>query len=201
MEKSRQILGRRWKGSGLGSLYPFVKRQQEKAGQTLAFLHQRPKDIEAWKAAARKKVFELLSYQPEPCAPRATILERVDKGDYVRERITFYTAPEVEVPAFVLIPKRAKLPAPAVVALHCHGGFYYWGKEKVVKTENEHPALISYRARYYDGLSYPVTLARNGFVVIVFDAFYFGERRLILDEELEHGINDRTKMEATVTED
>ena len=109
--------GRRWKGSALGSLYPFVKQQQQRTRQSLAFLNRRPKDLEQWKAEARARVVELLSYRPEACAPAAQILERVDLGDHVRERLVFQSAPEVTVPAYVLIPKRARGPVPAVVAL------------------------------------------------------------------------------------
>src|SRR5216683_238134 len=35
---------KRWKGSALGNLYPFIKQQQEKTRQSFAFLHRRPKD-------------------------------------------------------------------------------------------------------------------------------------------------------------
>ena len=31
------------------------------------------------------------------------------------------------------------MPAPAIVALHDHGGMYFWGKEKLVETADEHP--------------------------------------------------------------
>jgi len=190
---------KKWKGSGLGSLYPFVKQVQEEALSSLAYLRVRPKDLEAWKAEARAKVFDLFLYRPAPCNPMARVLKRVDKGDYILEYLQFHTTPDIEVPAYFLIPKRAKFPVPAVVALHCHGGFYYWGKEKIVETENEHPALVEYRRTYYDGLSYPATLARNGYAVIAIDMFYFGERRLILDSDLEQGINDRSKQEPTET--
>jgi dienelactone hydrolase len=190
---------KQWKGSALGNLYPFIKRQQQKTRQSLAFLHRRPKDLEQWKGEARAKVFDLLSYRPEKCDPQARIHERVDERDYIRERLTFRTSPDIEVPAYMLIPKNAKLPAPAIVALHDHGGFYYWGKEKLVATEKEHPMLTAYRHRYYDGQSFPASLARRGYVVIVIDMFYFGERRLILDEDLEQGINDRSKTESEET--
>ena len=186
---------KRWKGSALGNLYPFIKHQQEKTHQSLAFLHQQPKDREAWKAKARTKVFELMSYRPEVTNPRPQILERVDRGDYVCERLNFWTTPDVEVPCYFLIPKRAKFPVPAVVALHDHGGFYYWGKEKLVETDNEHPMLAAYRTEYYDGVSFPALLAQRGYAVIVIDMFYHGERRLILDEDLERGTNDRSKHE------
>ena len=190
---------KRWKGSALGNLYPFVKHQQEKTRQSLSFLHRRPKDLEAWKAEARTKVFELMSYRPEATNPRPQILDRVDRGDYVRERLNFWTTPDVEVPCYFLIPKRAKFPVPAVVALHDHGGFYYWGKEKLVETDHEHPMLTAYRKEYYDGVSFPASLAQRGYAVIVIDMFYHGERRLILDEDVEGGTNDRSKHEPEET--
>jgi dienelactone hydrolase len=188
-----------WKGSALGNLYPFIKRQQEKTRQSLAFLHRRPKDLEAWKAEGRAKVFELMSYRPEAVHPRPRVLDRVDRGDYIRERLNFWTTTDVEVPCYFLIPKRAKFPVPAVVALHDHGGFYYWGKEKLVETDDEHPMLAAYRKEYYDGASFPATLAQRGYAVIVIDMFYHGERRLILDEDLENRTNDRSKAEPEET--
>lgn len=184
-----------WKGSPLGSLYPFIKRVQEEAPQSLAFLNVRPADLEAWKAEARAKILDLLLYRPSPCDPKARVLEKVDKGDYIREYLRFHTTPDIEVGAYFLYPKRAKFPVPAVVALHDHGGFYYWGKEKIVQTENENPVLKAYRKKYYDGISYPATLARHGYAVIAIDMYYFGERRLILHSDLQEGINTWSKME------
>ena len=69
---------KRWKGSALGNLYPFIKRQQEKTRQGLAFLHRRSKDLEAWKAEGRAKIFELMSYRPEAVNPRPRVLNRID---------------------------------------------------------------------------------------------------------------------------
>ena len=186
-----------WKGSPLGNQYPFIKKVQEGAPQSLAFLKVRPKDLEAWKAEARAKILDLLLYRPGPCAPRAQILEKVDKGDYVREHLRFHTTPDIEVPAYFLYPKRAKFPVPAIVGLHDHGGFYYFGKEKIVEVEGENPEVSQYRKDFYDGLSFPVTLARHGYAVIVIDMFYFGERRLILDADVEQGVNSWAKMEGS----
>lgn len=190
---------KKWKGSGLGSIYPMIKQVQEEAPSSLSYLKVRPKNLEAWKADARARVFDLFLYRPAEFDPIPKVIERVDKGDYVREYLRFHTTPDIEVPAYFLIPKGAKFPVPAVVALHCHGGFYYWGKEKIVETENEHAALVEYRRDAYDGLSYPVTLARHGYAVIVIDMFYFGERRLLLDSDLEEGINDHSKQEPAET--
>jgi dienelactone hydrolase len=191
--------GKKWKGSALGILYPFVKQEQQRSRQRLAYLNRRPKDLEVWKAEARAKVFSTLSYHPESCQPQPAVLDRVDNGDYIREHLTFHTAPEVEVPAYISLPKRAKFPAPAVLALHDHSGLYYWGKEHIVETENEHPMLTEFCNARYDGQSYPATLAQHGYVVLTIDMFYFGDRRLILDEDLERGINDHSKHETEET--
>lgn len=189
----------KWKGSPLGSLYPFMKTIQEQTPQSMAFLKRRPKDLEAWKAEARAKIFELMFYDPKPCNPQARILEKVDKGDYIREYLTFHTTPDIEVPAYFLYPKRAKFPVPAVIGLHDHSGFYYYGKEKIVAIENENPVVTEFRKRRYDGLSFPITLARHGYAAIVIDMYYFGERRLILDSDLKQGINTWSKMESADT--
>lgn len=191
----------KWKGSPLGNQYPFIKRIQEEATQSLAYLKARPKDLEAWKAECRAKIFDLLLYRPAPCDPQARILEKVDKGDYIREYLHFHTTPDLEVPAYFLYPKRAKFPVPAVLALHDHSGFFYYGKEKIVPTEHENPVATAFRKWRYDGLSYPVTLARNGYAVIAIDMYYFGERRLILDSDLAQGINTHSKQESQETID
>lgn len=190
---------RKWKGSALGNLYPFIRQEKQRTRQRMSYLNRNPRDLEAWKAEGRAKVFDALGYHPEPCPPKATVLERVDMGDYLREHLTFHTAPEVEVPAYLLLPKRAKLPAPAVLALHDHSGLYYWGKEHIIELENEHPMLTEFRRARYDGVSYPATLAAHGYVVLAIDMFYFGDRRLILDEDLERGVNDHSKMESPET--
>src|SRR5262245_19126553 len=102
----------------LGNLYPFVQQLADRSPQTLSFLRAEHKDLKRWQRQARAKVFEHLFYDPPPVAPQPQLIRRTDKGDYVEEYLTFQTAPDVRVPAYVLIPKRAKLPAPGLVALH-----------------------------------------------------------------------------------
>jgi dienelactone hydrolase len=111
----------------------------------------------------------------------------------VQEYITFQTTPDIRVPAYVLIPEKAKVPAPGIVALHCHGGFYVWGKEKLVDAEREHPALAEYKQQLYHGRGIASDLARRGYVVIVIDAFYWGERRMLLDDD-PASYRDRSEM-------
>jgi dienelactone hydrolase len=168
-------------GPDIGSLYPFVRSQAVAGEFPLSFLRKEFTDVRAWKRDARGKLLELLHYAPPPCDPRPETVERVDRGDYVQERVYFNTTPDVRAPAFVLIPKKARRPAPGIVALHDHGGFYLWGKEKLLELDDEHPVLAEFKREYYGGKSIASELARAGYVVVVIDMFYWGERRMLLD--------------------
>jgi dienelactone hydrolase len=66
---------------------------------------------------------------------------------------------------------------------------YLWGKEKIVAVEDEHPWLIAFKERCYEGTSYATELCKAGYAVMAIDAFYWGERRLVSDEDLDKGRN------------
>ena len=170
-------------GSDVGSLIPFIQSQAVKGEFPLAYLRPEFKDAAMWRRKARARFLELLHYSPPKCAANSEVVERIDQGDYFREKVNFNTTPDIRVPAFVLIPKNAKLPAPGIVALHDHGGFYLWGKEKLVETDDEHAALTDFKKNYYAGKSIAVELVRQGYVVIVIDMIYWGNRRMILDDD------------------
>ena len=170
-------------GSHIGSLYRFVQQQADRSTLELSFLRSEFRDLETWQTKARATVLERLFYAPPRVAPAAEVIRREDRGDYVKEALTFQTTPDLRVPVYVLIPKKARLPAPGIVALHCHGGFYVWGKDKLVDTDDEHPALAEYKQQLYQGRSVASELVRRGYVVIVIDAFYWGERRMLLDQD------------------
>jgi dienelactone hydrolase len=169
-------------GPHLGNLYAFVQRQADQSPLELSFLRPEFKSLKQWQPRARAKLFELLCYEPPPVAPQPQLIRRTDRGAYIEEYLTFQTTPDLRVPAFVLIPKNARLPAPGIVALHSHDGFYLWGKEKLIESAaDEHPYLTAFKQQRYGGKGIAAELARQGYVVITIDMFYWGERRLLLD--------------------
>lgn len=182
-------------GPHIGNLYPFVQQQADRSRLELSFLHAQFRDLASWQRTARARVLENLLYSPPPASPAPEIISRTDRGDYIEEYLTFQTTPDVRVPAYVLIPSKAPRPAPGLVVLHCHGGAYVWGKEKVVAVENEHPELTKFKEQLYEGTNIANELARRGYVVITIDMFYWGERRMLLDEDPEP-YRDRQRMSA-----
>lgn len=167
----------------LGNLHPFVQGQADQSPLELSFLRPEFQRLEDWQRTARARVVQHLFYAPPPVAPQPELIRRTDKGPYIEELLTFQTTPDLRVPAYVLIPANAAKPAPAVLVLHSHDGLYLWGKEKVVAADGEHPYLTAFKAERYGGRSIAVELVTQGYVVAAIDAFYWGDRRMLLDDD------------------
>ena len=182
-------------GADLGSLFADVDRLAGPAAYEYSFLGDRFRNLEDFRKTAREKVFDLLLHRPPKVEPRAEVLERVDRGDHVREKVVFSTTPQFRVPAYVLLPKGLKKKAPAIVDLHSHGGMFLYGKEKVIDLGDNHAVLTDYHQRNYDGRPTATELVRRGYVVLTIDAFMFGERRAVLDADVKYGW-DRSRYSA-----
>ncbi len=166
--------------SPLGSLYAPVQSLADSSPLELSFLRPEFGDLAAWQQVARRRLFDLLLYSPARVTADVQLVSRRQREGYREERLTFRTTPQFRVPAHLLIPDGPPMPRPGVVLLHDHGGFYLWGREKVVANDNQHPALTRFKQQYYAGRSIGEELVRQGYVVIAIDMFYWGERRLIL---------------------
>jgi dienelactone hydrolase len=169
--------------SHLGNLYPPIQAMADASPLDLSFLKPEFRDLKLWQRIAREKLFDLLQYTPAPVSPDVQVIAKTQRDGFTEERLTFRTTPQSRVPAHLLIPTGRKPPFPAVVVLHDHGGFYMWGREKVVATDNEHPALLAFKKQYYSGHSIANELVRQGYAVIAIDMFYWGERRQLLPDD------------------
>ncbi|HXK59877.1 MAG TPA: alpha/beta hydrolase family protein [Acidobacteriota bacterium] len=149
----------------------------------LSFLQDEFSDPKAWCERARSVLLAGFHYSPDKCDPRPEIRDRTDCGEYFREHVTINTTPDIRASAYLLIPKKNNGKSPGIVALHDHGGFYFWGKEKLVEVTPEHPELTRYKSTYYGGRSIADELARQGFVVLVPDMLHWGERGLYLEAD------------------
>ncbi len=183
----------------LGSLYPRMQAVAETGDYPNSFLSGRFKSLEEFKSAGREKVRSAFAYQPEKVPPRAEIVQRDDLGDFVREKILFSTSSDFRVPAYLHLPKTVRHPKPAIVDLHSHGGMFLFGKEKVIDFGQNHPVMTAYHRRNYGGRPTTTELVRRGYVVITIDALMFGERRLMLDEDLKYGW-DRSRYSVEVAD-
>lgn len=166
----------------LGSLMPVIRSIHRERGFPLEFSRRGSLSPEEWRRQGRAEVERTLSYQPVSVPLDPKVVSVVRMPDYEIRTITFAGSAHYRIPAYLLVPTRGRGPYPAVVALHDHGGWFYHGKEKIVETAGEHVALKAMRAKSYGGRGFANELARRGYVVIVPDAFYWGERRMTFQE-------------------
>ena len=163
--------------SFLGNLAPVIRSIHEERGFPMDYAHRGGMTVEKWRARGRAEVQRALSYTPKTVPLDVRVHAVVKRAGYEVRTISFAGTAHYRVPAYLLLPQ-GRGPFPGVVALHDHGGWFFHGKEKLVEMEGEHAALKDFRERYYGGRAWAGELARRGFVVIVPDAFYWGERRL-----------------------
>jgi dienelactone hydrolase len=163
----------------LGNLYAPIERYGSTLSPSHSFLEPRFKDFDAWKREAREIYRARLGYWPKVGSVQARTVSRRQRNGYAQEDIEIQLSPFATAPAVLLIPEKPLKNRPALVALHDHGGFYYFGKEKLIEMDDELAILTEFKRKLYSGRSFASEFARAGYVVLVIDAFYFGTRRLL----------------------
>lgn len=109
-----------------------------------------------------------------------------DRDGYVCNLIEYEVEEGEMTKAYLLVPSETKVKKlPAVLMLHDHGARFDIGKEKLVRPISAEgcgsPEYIVKSSRQwidknFDGVYFADSLARLGYVVLVNDALYWGER-------------------------
>lgn len=134
-------------------------------------------------AETQRRVREALGFFFAQEEPQDVRVERRWRRDgLVGEAVSWSVGYGPRTEAWVLKPEGAAGRLPGVVALHDHGGFKFYGKEKIAEGPEEPPLVLkNFRAVYYGGRAFANALAREGFVVLVPDTFLWGSRRFPLE--------------------
>jgi dienelactone hydrolase len=155
-----------------------------------------PAEFAMRRAAARVRVLECMGAPPHPAGVVAQTTRRWIYDGLAIEELTWQLPAGPPTRAWILRPADAIGRLPAVLALHDHGRFKFFGKEKIAQTGPAvHPLVAVHRADAYEGLAYANELARRGYVVMVHDAFAFGSRKVRIADvppELRGAMKDDT---------
>jgi dienelactone hydrolase len=111
-----------------------------------------------------QSLIDLIGPAPHRCPLDPSILDEVDCGAYVRQTVEYALEASERVKSFVLVPKNAPGPRPAILAHHQHAGQFDLGKSEVVGLAGD------------PDQAYGAELAERGYVVIAPDAIAFEER-------------------------
>jgi cephalosporin-C deacetylase-like acetyl esterase len=120
-------------------------------------------DAEAYVQQVQSKIRESFGAFPEKTPLEAKVTNVVQRDAYHIENVIFYSRPEFPVTANLYVPKGRKFPLPGVVGTcgHSHNG----------------KAAETYQA-------FAQGLARQGYVVLIFDPVGQGERFQYTDDDL-----------------
>jgi len=101
----------------------------------------------------RQRVREVVGFVGEAEHPRDVRVEgRWERDGVAGEALSWSAGYGPRPEAWLLKPGGADTPLPGVVALHDHGGFKFYGKEKIADGPDGPAAgLAAPRARYYGG--------------------------------------------------
>ncbi|WP_460923427.1 dienelactone hydrolase family protein [Pontibacter brevis] len=164
--------------SDVGNFYPLLNAYSNKNNSSLSYLSRNWRSVEKWRKTAKAQLNELLAFNPEPAPLNSEVLSTTKRDGYTQYLVRYNVNALQKTEAFLLVPDNLTKPAPAVIALHDHGGFYFFGKEKHTLTDNQPDILVEYVQNLYEGRYYADELAKRGFVVLCPDAVYFGSQKL-----------------------
>jgi dienelactone hydrolase len=134
--------------------------------------------------------FSMISEQPQD----VRVERRWKRDGLAGEEISWWVGYGPRTHAWLLRPGGQAGPLPGVVALHDHGAFKFFGKEKIadgpvaggpvagdLPEDAVQAVQAAWRATDYGGRAWTNALAHEGFAVLVHDTFLWGSRRFPLE--------------------
>jgi dienelactone hydrolase len=129
------------------------------------------KEAVTWQEEIRPRLEKQLGFSDLPATNlEPTLLESVDCGTYIREKVLLRTSTKMLLPVYLLLPKNHQTPAAAVIAFHGHG----YGVKDIVglwEDGSERTRVDGYQK------DFAVELCKNGFIVAAPEISCFGERQ------------------------
>lgn len=169
--------------SMIGAYGPWAARLVGDGPGRLSWRQPRFTDIDAWRAAARRRTLEAMLPPETGGVPEAELLETIAYDGLIIERLRWRLPYGPPTDAYLLKPAGATGRLPAILALHDHGGNKYFGARKISQSgDSLHPLMRFHKDHYYGGASWANEIAKRGYVVLVHDAFPFASRRVRVDD-------------------
>jgi dienelactone hydrolase len=138
----------------------------------LSFSATNPAAARSWQGRARRRLIERLGGFPATRSPlNAEILETTDLGTYTREKIVFDTRENLSTIGYLLLPKSAPRPLPAIVCFSGHGR----GLPDILGIADDGSQRIERNVGY--SKEYAVQCVEHGYATFAVEQLAFGTRR------------------------
>lgn len=178
----------------IGAYGPWAASLNATRLPALSFRRKEWSNLAAWKKAAKKRLTERLAIPAIGVLPKVTLNRQFVYDGLHVEELTWQLPYGRPTEAILLKPAHAKGPLPGILAFHDHGGNKYFGTRKITRTSDEqHPMMVEHQREYYEGMAWANEMAKQGYVVLVSDAFPFASRRVMMQDvppHLRQGLTD-----------
>lgn len=165
----------------LGAYGPWAASLAGAGPGRLSFLNEKftVDRLEDWRRRALARLNECLLSPDAGGVPKAEVQHQLEYDGLSIEHISWQLPYGPPTEAVLLKPANARGRLPGVLALHDHGGNKYFGWRKIAQLSDDvHTIMRRHRDDYYGGVSWANELAKQGYVVLVHDAFAFASRRV-----------------------
>jgi dienelactone hydrolase len=151
--------------------YDLWQRYQPGQAQC-AFKAKTPPEAYEWQIETRQALARTVGLPAiaNNVALNPQLVETVDRGDFLREKILLQTGEHSMMPIYLLLPKHSPKPLPVVLAFHGHG----YGVKDIVGLWEDGEERNTPDGYHKD---FAVELCRAGFAVAAPEIACFGERQ------------------------
>jgi len=160
----------------------------------LSFRNEAWTDVDAWRPKAVERLMACLAQPDTGGTPQATVHRQFAYDGLHVEMLSWQLPYGPPTEAVFLKPEGATGRLPGVLALHDHAGKKYFGRRKISRTaEAWHPLMLEHYAHYYGGVPWANEIAKQGYAVLIHDAFPFASRRVRLadvPDRIREGLSD-----------
>ena len=138
----------------------------------MSFTATTPASARRWQQRARSRLIERLGGFPASRASlNAEVLETKDLGAYTREKIVFDTRQNLSTIGYLLLPKNAPRPLPAIVCVSGHGR----GLADIVGIADDGSERAQRNVGY--AKEYALQCVERGYATLAVEQLAFGTRR------------------------
>ena len=166
----------------LGAYFEVLRDKFSRQAYPLSYLSDAHSDVDVWCQEARAAVKCLLSYEPPEVPLNPEVHDSYVKDGLLYRHISYAQPYGPRTEGILMSPEKAVGKLPGVLGLHDHGGFKYYGKEKITAPKNPPPIMKAYQELYYGGRAWAAALAKRGYVVFVPDLFFWGSRKMRIED-------------------
>jgi dienelactone hydrolase len=181
--------------SMIGLYGSWAARRLDDQLPALSFRRKEWTNLETWRETARKQVMNRLAVPQIGGMPEVKVNKQYTYDGLQIEELTWQLPYGRPTEALLLKPASARGPLPGILAFHDHGGNKYFGTRKITRTSGrQHPMMEPHQQQYYSGRAWANEIARQGYVVLVPDAFPFASRRVMLQDvppSIRKGLTDQ----------